>query len=185
MKYDFTGKERDNETNYDYFGARYYDSRIANWTSIDPLFEKHFDYSPYNYVWRNPIRLIDPDGRQVEFNKESVVRNQELDWIKKTLEPQFRPFIGIVEDNSRYLLDVNLLESANVNYSTDAYHRLLDLATSSETTKLIAVAGETIMNFTIASNGKSDYGTLGDEFSGYTLYSGKHINSEPNTFLST
>lgn len=64
--YKFTGKERDRdiENNYDYFGARYYDSRIANWTSIDPLFEKHFDYSPYNYVLRSPIILIDPDGNQ-------------------------------------------------------------------------------------------------------------------------
>ncbi|MCI0450274.1 MAG: hypothetical protein L0Y79_10910 [Chlorobi bacterium] len=30
MRYDFTSKERDVESNYDYFGARYYDSRIAN-----------------------------------------------------------------------------------------------------------------------------------------------------------
>lgn len=28
--YKFTGKERDNESTYDYFGARYYDSRIVN-----------------------------------------------------------------------------------------------------------------------------------------------------------
>ncbi len=48
-KYKFTTKERDKESasddiGYDYFGSRYYDSRIANWTSIDPLFEKHFDF---------------------------------------------------------------------------------------------------------------------------------------------
>ena len=67
MLYDFTGKERDNQTTYDYFGARYYDSRIANWASIDPLFEKHFDYSPYNYVLRSPLVLIDPDGKQVNY----------------------------------------------------------------------------------------------------------------------
>ncbi len=30
-KYKFTSKERDSETNYDYFGARYYDSRIGRW----------------------------------------------------------------------------------------------------------------------------------------------------------
>jgi len=67
MRYDFTGKERDDQTTYDYFGARYYDSRIANWASIDPLFEKHFDYSPYNYVLRSPLVLIDPDGKQVNY----------------------------------------------------------------------------------------------------------------------
>ena len=30
-KYKFTGKERDKESNLDYFGARYYDPRIGRW----------------------------------------------------------------------------------------------------------------------------------------------------------
>ena len=62
----YTGKERDQETGYDYFGARYYDSRISVWLSPDPLFEKHLQWSPYNYVLRNPFVLIDPDGRQID-----------------------------------------------------------------------------------------------------------------------
>jgi len=65
-KFKFTGKERDAESEYDYFGARYYDARIANWTSVDPLMEKHYDFSPYNYVLRNPLKLIDPDGQQID-----------------------------------------------------------------------------------------------------------------------
>jgi len=65
--YKFTSKERDEESEYDYFGARYYDTRIANWGSVDPLLEKHYDYSPYNYVLRNPLKLVDPDGRQIDF----------------------------------------------------------------------------------------------------------------------
>jgi RHS repeat-associated protein len=66
-KYKFTGKERDWESlGYDYFGARYYVSRIANWTSVDPLLEKHIGWTPYNYVLRNPMRLVDPDGNQVQ-----------------------------------------------------------------------------------------------------------------------
>lgn len=28
-KYKFIGKERDKESNYDYFGARYYDARLG------------------------------------------------------------------------------------------------------------------------------------------------------------
>ena len=39
-KYKFTSKERDKENNYDYFGARYYDSRIGRWGGVDPLFNK-------------------------------------------------------------------------------------------------------------------------------------------------
>ncbi len=69
VPYNFTGHERDTEAgmNLTYAGARYLDSEIGSWLSIDPLFEKHPDWSPYNYVLGNPLRLIDPDGRQVDF----------------------------------------------------------------------------------------------------------------------
>ncbi len=63
-KYKFTGKERDNETGYDYFGARYYDSRIGRWLSVDPLAEKYPEIAPFVYTHDNPICKIDPDGMQ-------------------------------------------------------------------------------------------------------------------------
>ena len=61
-KYKFTGKERDVETGYDYFGARYYDSRIGRWMSVDPMTQLHPEYSPYSYVYNNPMILVDPYG---------------------------------------------------------------------------------------------------------------------------
>jgi RHS repeat-associated protein len=64
----FTGREQDAETGLDYFGARYYMPALARWTAVDPLAEKHLEWSPYNYVLNNPLVLIDPDGRQVEAN---------------------------------------------------------------------------------------------------------------------
>jgi Effector protein len=33
--------------------------------SIDPMSEKYYDQSPYNYVLNNPIKYVDPDGREV------------------------------------------------------------------------------------------------------------------------
>lgn len=36
----------------------------ARWLSVDPLAEKHPDWTPYYYVLANPLLLIDPDGRQ-------------------------------------------------------------------------------------------------------------------------
>jgi len=59
----FTGKERDSETNWDYFGARYYSAAIGRWLSVDPLAEKFPNWSPYNYTLNNPINLFDPDGK--------------------------------------------------------------------------------------------------------------------------
>ncbi len=59
----FTGKERDSETGFSYFGARYYDSDIlTGWLSVDPLADKYPSLSPYNYCALNPIRIIDPNG---------------------------------------------------------------------------------------------------------------------------
>jgi len=44
-KYKFTEKERDIETGYDYFGARFYDSDLGRWLSIDPLADKYPGWS--------------------------------------------------------------------------------------------------------------------------------------------
>ena len=58
-----TGKERDEETGYNYHGARYYDADLLTcWQSVDPLADKYPSMSPYNYCTWNPIKLVDPDG---------------------------------------------------------------------------------------------------------------------------
>ena len=55
----FTGKERDSETGFSYFGARYYDSDLmTGWLSVDPMADKYPGLSPYAYCGWNPIRLI-------------------------------------------------------------------------------------------------------------------------------
>ena len=60
----FTGKERDEETGYGYFGARYMDHELmAMWLSVDPMADKYPSISPYNYCMWNPIKLVDPDGK--------------------------------------------------------------------------------------------------------------------------
>jgi len=60
--YTFSGKEKDVETGYGYFGARYYDSGLSIWLSVDPMSDKYPSMSPYNYCGNNPLVLTDPDG---------------------------------------------------------------------------------------------------------------------------
>ena len=66
-RYRFTGKERDSESGYDYFGARYYSSTLPMWLSVDPLSDKYPELSPYAYCAWNPMKFVDPDGRKVFF----------------------------------------------------------------------------------------------------------------------
>lgn len=64
--YKFNAKELDEETGLYYYGARYYDPRTSVWLSVDPLAEKHPEVSSYVYCMENPIKFIDPDGRDFD-----------------------------------------------------------------------------------------------------------------------
>jgi RHS repeat-associated protein len=64
----FTGKERDAETGLDYFGARFMSAAQGRFTSPDlPLVDQHpsdpQSWNLYVYVRNNPLRNIDPSGR--------------------------------------------------------------------------------------------------------------------------
>ncbi|MFZ5430430.1 MAG: RHS repeat-associated core domain-containing protein [Bacteroidota bacterium] len=66
-RYQYNGKEIQDDFGlywYDY-GARFYDPMVGRWHSVDPLTEKYAGISPYAYVANNPIKFIDPDGRDI------------------------------------------------------------------------------------------------------------------------
>ncbi|MEA3430734.1 MAG: RHS repeat-associated core domain-containing protein, partial [Nanoarchaeota archaeon] len=75
-RYKFSAKELDDATNYSYFGARYYDSDLSSWLSVDPLSDKYPSLSPYMYVAGNPVIMIDPNGEDIVV---SLVWPQEAD----------------------------------------------------------------------------------------------------------
>ena len=63
--YKFSAKEKDEETSYSYFGARYLASDFSLWLSVDPMADKYPSMSPYMYCAGNPVMLVDPDGREI------------------------------------------------------------------------------------------------------------------------
>ena len=68
-RYGFNGKEKIDEINgggneYD-FGARFYDSRLGKWLSIDPEFKIYPQSSHYSFALNNPIKFIDVAGKFV------------------------------------------------------------------------------------------------------------------------
>ncbi len=63
----YNGKEFDHMhglNTYDY-GARQYNPVTARWDRMDPLSEKYYSTSPYAYCVNNPVKFIDPDGREI------------------------------------------------------------------------------------------------------------------------
>jgi hypothetical protein len=52
---------------------------LARFISTDPLAEKYPGLSPYNYVANNPVRLIDPDGREIWISLDGGSRVQYRD----------------------------------------------------------------------------------------------------------
>ena len=63
----FTGKELDLETGLSYFGARYYSAELGRFLSTDPAKgspDLPMTWNRYSYARNNPLRLVDPDGRE-------------------------------------------------------------------------------------------------------------------------
>lgn len=63
----FSGKELDsyNKLNWYDFGARMYDTALGRWHVMDPMCERYYSLSPYQYCKNSPVRMVDPDGKQV------------------------------------------------------------------------------------------------------------------------
>ncbi len=131
VPYTFSGKEKDVETGYSYFGARYYDSDLSIWLSVDPLADKYPSMSPFMYTAGNPVMLVDPDGMRIGkgidvFNKfYNVVENYISGFDRKILDKSLKQGDALLSGNNkkfdRLTKRINKLESKR-----DAYIEVRD-----------------------------------------------------------
>jgi len=89
--YLYNGKEKQNDFNLDWldYGARMYDAALGRWWVQDPLAEKRFWLSPYQYSQNSPITRFDADGRLDDWyitGEGDLVynRNQQGDFYTET-----------------------------------------------------------------------------------------------------
>jgi RHS repeat-associated protein len=75
-QYMYNGKELQEDFNLDWYdyGARMYDASLGRFMVPDPLTDFAPGISPYNYVFNNPVSMIDIDGLWPGFVD---------DWLKK------------------------------------------------------------------------------------------------------
>jgi RHS repeat-associated protein len=88
--YRFTGKERDSESQLDFFGARYFGNALGRFLTADwavkqePIPYANLDnpqsLNLYAYVLNNPLSQADPDGHCCEWAKQKVAQAQQ--WAK-------------------------------------------------------------------------------------------------------
>ena len=105
----FTGKERDEETGYGYFGARYMDHELtAMWLSVDPMADKYPSISPYAYCAWNPVKLVDPNG--MEINPVYTING---DYLGNTIEG----FTGdpLIMNKNDYETMMGVSEATNIS----------------------------------------------------------------------
>lgn len=84
--------------------------------SIDPNCEKYYSVSPYAYCLNNPIKFIDPDGRDVwEINNEGRVVNR----IKDKTQDSF--FMVAQNENGEYERTFTTDEDGNKQYNSVSF----------------------------------------------------------------
>ena len=166
----FTGKERDSETGYSYFGARFYDSDLmTGWLSIDPQSDKFPNISPYNYCNWNPVKLKDQDGEAPikAFVTAAKLVKKAYNIYKKTgkltanslKKVGLDEFIDIVDD-------INTIFSGDASL-TDRIAAGVDLLVGTELNNKVVDAGKTGVKKTYQTYTKTNP-TTGEVYSGRT-----------------
>ena len=124
--YRFNGKEKDPETGYSYYGARYYQSKFSIWMSVDPL--AHETLEPFVYTGNNPVMLVDPDGRKIVlwwenhsflgFKWTSYVNG----WSKSSGSVFSATFASTYSFNTVFQNVVRQLERSETSYTVNLVH---------------------------------------------------------------
>ena len=73
--YKYGSKELDRTHGLDWydFGARMHDAMLTRWGTIDPFAEKYYTFSPYIYCAANPIKFVDPTGKNAVISVEGNI----------------------------------------------------------------------------------------------------------------
>ena len=108
-------------------------SALSIWLSVDPLADKYPGLSPYTYCADNPVRLIDPDGREIYFlfytDNESCfkasaeTRKYNIEHSNHFNKNKDMVFLVAISD----LADIESIVSYTVNQFSEQYGQTVEL----------------------------------------------------------
>ena len=105
-------EQRDEETGYSYFGARYMDHELMTlWLSVDPMADKYPGISPYAYCAWNPVKLVDPDGKEIDDYRLNICTG-ELRFYQLTNETRDCIYAGYYDENNEWVDVCNTFDCA-------------------------------------------------------------------------
>ena len=81
--YKYNAKELEKELGWYDYGARFYHPQTMRFTTMDPLAEQYYAFSPYAYCGNNPVRFVDKNG--MEYGPGDVFPTMDaaaIDWGK-------------------------------------------------------------------------------------------------------
>jgi RHS repeat-associated protein len=124
----FNAKELDEENGMYYYSARYYNP--PTFISRDPHFESYPMFSPYNYCFNNPLKFIDPTGKDGYITGTVEEANTAFNHLQErtTMKLERNSETGQITTTSTPITDVdkklhevltNSQISATVEVSTD------------------------------------------------------------------
>jgi RHS repeat-associated protein len=131
----FTGKERDVESGLDYFGARYYGSKVGRFTSVDPVLDLGASsvepqrWNRYSYSLGNPLRYVDPDGRNPIIIQRALQLAERA--FNSPLGQRLRDFAATQGANA-WMAVMATLRGANSPAGQDALQAGVELASGSQ-----------------------------------------------------
>lgn len=135
----YNGKEFDKMhglNTYDY-GARQYNPVTARWDRVDPLAEKYYSLSPYNYCGNNPINAIDIDGE----DNYTINSSGQVSILNKT-DDKFDVLMLSTNHNTMITLqDQNILKQLSIrrnDYGGGQYGIMNNLNESVKLFKFVA-----------------------------------------------
>ncbi len=154
-RYLFSGKELDRMNGLDIydFHARQYDPLLGRFTSPDPMEEKYPYLSPYAYCAGNPIRFIDPTGKELSFIGTIENVNATISLLNDPISEYYK----VYQEKGGNIIKLTTIENtSNISESQKNMIGLLNKIINHKNNITINIIDDSFMQFGDAMSGTID-----------------------------